>query len=304
MTGHRSSIPTAACVSIEVDMTTDAVNTRLVSVHGGHTAEFGDGEDSLAAVVAEYVRQDFDWVGITEHIPPVSDAFLFHEDREAGETAASKRARFADYFSTARLLQSEHSSKLQILVGFETECCTGYVDHVDELRREFKPDYIVGSVHHVRDVVIDGRSKWYAEAIACVGGIEELYCEYFDQQYQMMEALRPEVIGHFDLIRFHDADYHERFRVSEIKDRIWRNLEKAKEIDSILDLNLRALEKGASEPYVSRSILEMASEIGVKCVPGDDSHGVATVGRHLGRGIELLEETGYGVEWPKPRGCA
>ena len=118
-----------------------------------------------------------------------------------------------------------------------------------------------------------------------------------------MESLRPEVIGHFDLIRFHDVEYQERLRIGRIKDRIWRNLEKAKEIDSILDLNLRALEKGASEPYVTRSILEMASEIGVKCVPGDDSHGVATVGRHMERGIELLVEMGFGVEWLKPRGC-
>ncbi len=284
-------------------MADDILDALPVSVHGGHTAEFGDGEDTLAEVVAEYARQDFAWFGVTEHIPPVSDAFLFDEDIEAGETATSKRARFVDYFSTARSLQSEHRPKPQILVGFETECCTGYIEHVDELRREFKPDYIVGSVHHVRDVVIDGRSRWYAEAIACVGGIEELYCEYFDQQYEMMEALRPEVIGHFDLIRMHDAEYHERLRVGQIKDRIWRNLEKVKEIDSILDLNLRALEKGASEPYVTRSILEMASEIGVKCVPGDDSHGVATVGRHLDRGIELLVEMGFGVEWPKPRGC-
>ena len=61
-------------------MAEDAVNARLVSVHGGHTAEFGDGEDTLAEVVAEYARQNFDWVGITEHIPPVSDAFLFDED--------------------------------------------------------------------------------------------------------------------------------------------------------------------------------------------------------------------------------
>jgi histidinol-phosphatase (PHP family) len=288
---------------IEEKLADNAVDARLVSVHGGHTAEFGDGVDTLAEVVAEYARQDFDWVGITEHIPPVSDAFLFDEDRKAGETAASKRARFADYFSTGRLLQSEYSSELQILVGFETECCTGYIDHVEDLRREFRPDYIVGSVHHVRDVVIDGRSGWYAEAITCVGGIEELYCEYFDQQYEMMESLRPEVIGHFDLVRFHDADYHERLRVGQIKDRIWRNLEKAKEMDSILDLNLKAFEKGASEPYVSRSILEMASEIGVKCVPGDDSHGVATVGRHMARGIELIVEMGFGVEWPKPRGC-
>lgn len=280
---------------------TERVNAPLVSVHGGHTAEFGDGRDTLAEVVAEYARQNFEWVGITEHIPPVSDAFLFEEDIAAGETAKSKRDRFAGYIDTARSLQAEYASRLQIFVGFETECCTGYVDHVRELRNEFEPDYIVGSVHHVLDAVIDGRSAWYADAIARAGGIDKLYCQYFDQQLEMMDALQPEVIGHFDLVRFHDPDYRARLRTKEIEDRVRRNLEKAKAIDAVLDLNLRAFVKGASEPYVTRSILEMAAEIGVKCAPGDDSHGVATVGGHMQRGIELLAETGFRLDWPKPR---
>lgn len=275
----------------------------FVSVHGGHTAEFGDGRDTLAEVVAEYARQGFDWVGLTEHIPPVSDEFLFPQDIEAGATAASKRVQFVEYFTTARRLQAEYASRLEVLVGFETECYTGYIEHINELRQEFQPDYIVGSVHHVRDAVIDGKSSWYADAVERSGGRDELYCTYFDQQYELMEALRPEVIGHFDLIRFHDADYRQRVLVPEIQDRIRRNLEKAKEIDAILDLNLRALEKGASEPYITRSILQMAAEIGVKCAPGDDSHGVATVGGHMELGIELLRENGFTLDWPKPRGC-
>ena len=61
-----------------------------VSVHGGHT-RFGDGEDSLAEVVHEYARQGFAWVGLTEHIPPVSDDFLFHGELEAGETRNTSR---------------------------------------------------------------------------------------------------------------------------------------------------------------------------------------------------------------------
>ena len=125
-----------------------------VSVHGGHT-RFGDGEDSLAEVVDEYARQGFAWVGLTEHIPPVSDDFLVPNELEAGESAASRRAKFDEYVSVARALQKEYRDKLKVFVGFETECCTGYIEHVEELRKQHEPDYIVGSVHHVGDVVID-----------------------------------------------------------------------------------------------------------------------------------------------------
>jgi histidinol-phosphatase (PHP family) len=274
-----------------------------VSVHGGHT-RFGDGEDFLAEVVDEYARQGFAWVGLTEHIPPVSDDFLVPNELEAGESAASRRAKFDEYVSVARALQKEYRDKLKVFVGFETECCTGYIEHVEELRKQHEPDYIVGSVHHVGDVVIDGTTDLYAEAAAKVGGIVELYCAYFDQQFESMGALKPAVIGHFDLIRMHDTDYVERLQIPVIKDRIRRNLARAKEIGAILDLNVRALEKGASEPYVTGSILEVALELGVPCVPGDDSHGVATVGRHLEVGISLLQSAGFDTDWPMPRGCS
>ena len=278
-------------------------NARWVSVHGGHTAEFGDGRDTLPEVVREYVRKGFAWVGITEHIPPVSDELLFEDDREAGETAETRGACFNEYFSTARMLQAEHEGELVFFVGFETECCTGYVEHVKELRSRLKPDYIVGSVHHVRDMVIDGRAESYSAAATKMGGIQALYCEYFDQQFEMMELLNPEVVGHFDLIRMHDENYRERLEIPDIKNRIRRNLERAKDIGAILDFNLAALDKGASEPYVSRSILETALDIGVPCVPGDDSHGVITVGRHMETGIGLLEKMGFETDWPMPRGC-
>ena len=112
--------------------------------------------------------------------------------------------------------------------------------------------------------------------------------------------LKPEVVGHFDLIRMHDKDYRQRLEKPRIREKIQRNLEKIKELGSILDFNVRAFEKGGTEPYVSRSILEMALGLGVPCVPGDDSHGVAGVGLNVERGIEILEQTGFSTNWPIP----
>ena len=104
-------------------------------------------------------------------------------------------------------------------------------------------------------------------------------------------------------LRRDDYDYRQRLETPEIKERIRRNLEKIKALGSILDFNLRAFEKGGSEPYVSKSILKMALDLGVPCVPGDDSHGVAGVGLHLEKGTEILKQTGFSTDWQFPRGC-
>jgi histidinol-phosphatase (PHP family) len=135
----------------------------LVSVHGGHSREFGDADDSsLEEIICAYVSKGFKWVGITEHIPPVSADFLFPWEIEEGQTFESRMKRFAEYFSVARKLQRAYRDSIQILVGFETESYTGYVAHVNNLRNRFQPDYIVGSVHHLKDICIDGPPEWYA----------------------------------------------------------------------------------------------------------------------------------------------
>ena len=197
---------------------TKTESTSFVSIHGGHS-RFGDGAGELEEIAEAYAAKGFEWVGLTEHIPPVSERHLFSHHVEQGETPASLLELFAEYFEVARRLQKEYRDRLRIFVGFETECYTGYVSHVERLRSRFKPDYIVGAVHHVRDITIDWKPETYAEAAEAVGVLDALYCEYFDQQFGLLEVLQPEVVGHFDLIRMHDKDYRQRIEKPEIRDR-------------------------------------------------------------------------------------
>jgi len=128
----------------------------------------------------------------------------------------------------------------------------------------------------------------------------ELYCAYFDRQYELLSALKPEVVGHFDLIRIFDPNYLEHLVLPQVWERICRNLEFIRTNGLILDFNLRALSKGAEEPYVSKPILKKALSMGIAVVPGDDSHGVDSVGGHMDRGIEILSACGAATRWKRP----
>jgi histidinol-phosphatase (PHP family) len=152
----------------------------------------------------------------------------------------------------------------------------------------------------VHDMLIDGPLEVYQRAARRAGGLEALYCDYFDLQFEMLQRLEPDVVGHLDLIRLNDPDYPARLARPEVWTRIERNLDVIAEQGAILDVNVRALAKGQSEPYPARSILQAARVCGIAVAPSDDSHGVASVGQHIEAGVRLLEELGFDTCWPIP----
>ena len=253
-------------------------------------------------MIEAYCAQGFAWVGITEHMPAARDGLVPPEERAAGLDAAATQQRFRRYFARARELQAAYAGRLRVLVGFEAEAHSGYEAFVRDWIRELEPDYIVGSVHHVHDLTIDASPDVWAECAERSGGIPALYCDYFDVQLEMLERLRPAVVGHLDLVRLLDPGYPEHLAAPEVWHRVERNLDRVAEQGAILDVNVRALAKGQSEPYPARPILEAALRRGIAVAPGDDSHGVASVGAHFDEGARLLAELGFPTDWPVPGG--
>ncbi len=281
--------------------THSAAPPARVSVHGGHSRAYcNHAEDDLEEILKHYIREGFEWVGITEHMPPVNDRFRYPDEIEAGLTARTMYDRFGQYMDECRRLQKKYARDITLYAAFETETYSGSLSFVQDLRETYRPDYLLGSVHHVDDIPIDMDPAQYHDAAEQAGGLDALYCRYFDLQHEMIEALSPAVVAHFDLIRIFDPDYRTRLEKPAILERIERNLTLIRERDLILDFNVRSLMKGAVEPYISRSILKQALDMSIPVVPGDDSHSVGTVGLNLDRGIAMLAAMGFDTRWRRP----
>lgn len=276
--------------------------TSFVSVHGGHSGQYcHHATDFLEEIIQLYIAKEFPWVGITEHAPAISAELLYPDQKMAGLTPEFLFNRFGKYMRECRQLQEKYRSEIRIFAAMEIETYSGYEQFVPYLLKTFQPDYIVGSVHFVADRGFDYSKEQYAKTVEAVGGIVPMYCRYFDLQFAMIKHLKPAVVGHFDLIRIFDPGYKERILLPEIMDRIKRNLQLIADLDLIMDFNLRSLLKGADEPYISRVILEMAIKLGISVVPGDDSHGLSSVGANMEKGITLLTELGGNTNWKQPK---
>lgn len=277
-------------------------NPQLISYHGCHSGQFcNHAEDTLEDMVKIYVQKKFHAIGITDHMPPPDDSMRYPDEIEAGLSAGFLKERFARYCNEVGRLKKKYAADIIIYLAFETESYTGYKEQVARLIDEFKPDYIVGSVHHVDDLCFDYSREAYQRIANGFGSIDTLYHRYFDIQFDMIQSLEPSVVGHFDIVRIYDDDYKDRMLKPDIRTKILRNLSLIKDLDLIMDLNLRALNKGADEPYITRSILETARRLDIKLAPGEDSHCIKDIGQHIHSGINLLKQMGFSTDWPVPR---
>lgn len=273
----------------------------LVSVHGGHSGSFcGHADDTLEQIVSRYAELKFEWVCLTEHMPSEKLSLIAPEDAASGFAPEDLQRRFDEYFVEATRLKALYEGRMEIFVGFETDAYSGYEDAIENLLARHDFDMMVGSVHHVHDLLFDGDLEDYARAIELSGSIQQLYCDYFDVQLELINRFEPAVVGHFDLIRIHDAEYMDRWNDPKVRERAFRNLLRIKELNLILDLNVRSLSQGASEPYLSKPLMGFAIANEISMVPGDDSHGVESVGLNIGQGVEILVARGGSTTWTKP----
>ncbi len=278
-----------------------SLNIQKVSVHGGHSGQFcHHARSTLQEVVEAYISEGFSWVGLTEHMPPTNDHFRYPDEVDSNLKSTELKVRFREYFRECRRLQALYKNKIVLLAAFETEHYPGSIHFIQDLIAETQPDYIVGSVHHVHSHCIDYNLDHYKRALDVSGSLEQLYCDYFDAQYDLIMTLKPSVVGHFDLIRIFDDNYKSTLALSNVKERITRNLTLIAQENLILDYNLRGLFKG-QEPYPSERIVDEAIALGIAVVPGDDSHGVSSVGAHWETALQRLLTAGHNCQWERPK---
>jgi histidinol-phosphatase (PHP family) len=115
-------------------------------------------------------------------------------------------------------------------------------------------------VHHVHTIPIDYDRLLYEKAREKSGGTDlQLFSDYFDAQYDMLQALRPPIVGHFDLIRLlSDLRNVDMREYPSLWQKVLRNLEYVISYNGILEINTSALRKGLNEPYPSEPICKVS----------------------------------------------
>jgi histidinol-phosphatase (PHP family) len=161
----------------------------------------------------------------------------------------------------------------------------GTLGEINALRGDV--DYIVGSLHHLNSIPLDWSFEMFS-ALLKDATLDEVFDQYFDAQFDMLQ-LKPEVAGHFDLIRI----WHPTTTFNPSTwEKIRRNIAFIAGYGGLVELNSRAFKKGMKAAYPLPDVLKVMIEMDIKFTLSDDSHGPDDVGMHYALLFRYMKEHG------------
>lgn len=295
-------------------------------------------------MLARATELGFHTYGLSEHVPRQHDSELYPEEREEGTTPAKLMEKWKAYLVEARRVQSDYKGKgkgvPRVLVGAETENLSpstlawlkadvlGTPAHEKRGAAVGKGvvDYLVGSLHHAGGfttsdrqgcdpaIPIDFDAATFHAALEHFGGdgrTEEeahlrLCLAYFDAQYRLIDELRPEVIGHFDLCRLfrpqttliHADDEAAATQLQlAVSHACTRNIRLAASYGALFEINSASLRKGWATPYPAPDVLREILRLGGRVCLSDDAHGPSHVAISYRKARSYLREMGVEKVW-------
>lgn len=278
--------------------------------HHTHSGQFcpGHASNTLEEMIQAAIAKRMELFALTEHMPR-HDEDRYPEEIEMGLNYDTSQVSHRAYFQEANRLREKFRSDIRIVIGFESEWIRpASLELINISLARYDFDFFVGSVHHVHTKPIDFDQAGYEAAKDIAGGSDRLlFQDYFDAQFAMLQAIKPPVVGHFDLIRLKSEDPERSFQIwQDVWGRITRNLDYIASYGGLLEINFASLRKGMKEPYpkdeiakVRRSwfltfcgILRVEQIFRMKggrfCL-SDDSHGVHQIALNYYECIPYLE---------------
>lgn len=190
-----------------------------------------------------------------------------------------------------------------VFLGMEVDYIPGTGYSFDHFRKNYPLDYLIGSVHLVRNGSPD--DLWFIDGpdpATYFDGLNNLFGgeirrgvrAYYNQINEMLESSRMEVIGHFDKIKMHNRgrlfNEEEPWYVALVDE----TLELVKKKGVIVEVNTRGLYKKRSDSlFPGPAILTKMHGLGIPVVISSDAHKPAEISLLFRETAELLYNTGY-----------
>ena len=247
-----------------------------------HTSFSGDGRATIEEMLDSAVALGVQHYGITDH-------FDYDYTGVKGRYWTDAKA----YFTKARELQEKYKDKIKIYVGAEL----GYqnipimLEEIREIAEEYKPDFLINSVHFLRLDQTDLGEKMDRY---------NSYERYFAWIRESLDAPYPyQIVGHLSFcVRY--AKYKERlFRYEEHQESLDGILKRIIELGKVVEINSSARPaRFEGDPQIdfvpSKEILQRYYDLGGRKISyGSDAHCTEDIIKGRESAVQALKEIGF-----------
>jgi histidinol-phosphatase (PHP family) len=180
-------------------------------------------------------------------------------------------------------------ARTDLKLGIEADFVAGAEDRMANLLESRDFDYVVGSVHFLREHSIDtdDHSVWDRGHSA-----EEIWRSYFQTLAEAARSGLFDVLAHPDLVKVWGPD---RPRPEGDPRRYYEPaIEAIAETGIAVEVSTAGLRKRTRELYPARAFLEMCVDAGAPVALSSDAHRPEDVGADYDQALELLDAVGIG----------
>lgn len=231
-------------------------------------------------------------LGFSSHAPvPLENNFAIRDEKA-----------LADYCNEIERLKDAYADRIKIFLGIEADYIPGESYDFDKFRNVYGIEYVIGSVHLVKNVegklwFIDGpkRESWKTGLQnGYDGNIQKAVTAYYTQVIAMLKTQKPDVVGHLDKVKMHN--HNEFFREDEewYRALIADVLDQIVKSKCIVEINTRGLYKKRSESlFPGREIIHEMRARNIPVTINTDAHLPGEVCKMQDVAVSSLLMAGY-----------
>jgi histidinol-phosphatase (PHP family) len=266
-----------------------------------HTT-FSDGSDDPEKYVEAAIHQGLVSLGFSDHSPlPFENTFALRE-AETGkycETVVALREEFMVPIHS----ENDGKDRIQLFLGMEADYIPGSGYPFSWFLENFPLDYLIGSVHLVRNGspgdlwFIDGPDPaTYDEGLTRLfgGDIRKGVTTYYRQINEMLNTGNMDIIGHLDKIKMHNRGRFFTETDPWYEALVDETLELVKRSGVIVEVNTRGLYKKRSDSlFPGPDILKKLHGLKIPVIISSDAHKPQEVSMLFRETGDLLMSIGF-----------
>ena len=172
-------------------------------------------------------------------------------------------------------------------VGIEADFVPGREDRMANLLEAREWDYIVGSVHFLRDAAIDMRGDW---DIWRSEDPDKVWARYFETLGEAARTGMFDILAHPDLVKVWGSDAPQP--EGDLRRFYELAMDGIAEADVAIEVSTAGLRKPVAEMYPAVPFLEMCIDAGKPVALSSDAHIPEHLGYEYERAVEWLTEVG------------
>src|SRR5947208_3556669 len=242
-----------------------------------HTAE----EAFTAANAERYLEvaseRGVEVLGVSEHVHRFRQALDVWQHPFWRESARDDLDAYCEF------VRDETS----LALGIEADFVPGAEDRMATLLEKREWDYVIGSIHFLRDAALDMRGDWDIWRSA---DPDKVWRRYFETLGEAARSGMFDILAHPDLVKVWGSD---RPRPEGDLRRFYDlAMDGIAESDVAIEVSTAGLRKPVGEVYPAPAFLEMCLEVGRPVTLSSDAHLPEQLGYRYDRALELLSSLG------------